>query len=247
MGRPPVGLQCIVLGKTYSITDPAVMDRVAAAGYEAVECGASDPAALKKMLDDRGMKYGGMHLTPQRLGDISPIVDTLGVLESADVCNSGIEKWEEATADDYRATIDILNTAGAKLRKAGVHLHYHNHAFEFKKVDGDKSGMDLLLENLDPSAVDLCVDVGWVNKGGSDPVAFLKEHEPMVGYLHLKDYKGDNWAELGAGEVNVKGVVDIIPELSGVRWVMYEQDKSQIDPLESVEISRTYLKDECGY
>jgi sugar phosphate isomerase/epimerase len=107
--------------------------------------------------------------------------------------------------------------------------------------------MDLLLSGLDPAAVDLCVDVGWVTKGGSDPVTFLREHDARVGYLHLKDYKGDDWAELGAGEVNIKGVVEILPELSGVRWVMYEQDSSQIDPLESVEISRKYLRDECGY
>ncbi|MBD3240689.1 MAG: TIM barrel protein [Chitinivibrionales bacterium] len=245
--RPPVGLQTIVFGKQYRITDPAVMDHVAQCGYEAVECAANDPAALKRMLDERGLRYGGLHVTVAKLEDPSPIIDTLGELDAHDVCNSGLYTWENPGTDDYKRAIDTFNAAGRRLREAGIHLHYHNHAFEFEMVDGERTGMDLLLEGLDPDAADLCVDVGWVTKAGLDPVAFLREHNAMAGYLHLKDFKGDDWAELGDGEVNIKGVVELLPELTAVRWVMVEQDSTQIDPLESVAISRRYLKEQCKY
>jgi sugar phosphate isomerase/epimerase len=242
MGVPSPGLQCIVFGKKYSIMDAAVMDHVAKSGYKSVECGASDPKKLKAMLDERGMTYGGMHTTVQHLEDIGPIVDALGVLECQDLCNSGLYTWENQGADDYRKAIATFNKAGADLRKAGIHLHYHNHDFEFKKVDGDKRGIDILLEELDPSACDLCVDVAWVTKGGDTPVAFLKKHQKKVGYLHLKDYDSEGWTELGSGVVDIPGVVKLLPSLPGVRKVMCEQDSSRIDPLESLAKSRAYLK-----
>ena len=58
---------------------------------------------------------------------------------------------------------------GKQFRDEGIHLHYHNHDFEFLKVDGNKTGMDILMEGLDFRVVDLCVDVAWVMRGGDDP------------------------------------------------------------------------------
>lgn len=247
MAVPQIGLQCIVLGKKYQISDPAVMDHVAACGYRSVECGVGDARTFRAMLDERGLAYGGMHVTVPGLADVAPIVDKLGTLGCQDVCNSGLFVWEKITSEDYRKGIDTLNEAGRKLRAQGIRLHYHNHAFEFEKVDGDRTGMDLLLVGLDPSAVDLCVDVGWVTKGGLDPVAFLRKHVARVGYVHLKDYDSVGWTELGAGQVDIAGVVRILGELPGVRQVMYEQDSSRIDPLESVSRSREYLRTSLGY
>jgi sugar phosphate isomerase/epimerase len=247
MAVPPVGLQCIVFGKKYQISDPKVMDRVAKYGYKTLECGVGDAKAFKAMLDERGLKYGGMHTTVPGLADVGPMVEKLGLLQCRDVCNSGLFVWEKIALDDYRKGIAALNEAGRKLKAAGIALPYHNHAFEFEKVDGDRRGIDILLAELDPACVDMCVDVGWVTKGGDDPVAFLKKHVARVGYLHLKDYDNEGWTELGSGVVNIAGVVKLLPSLPGVRQVMYEQDSSRIDPLESVERSRTYLKEKLGY
>lgn len=40
-----IGLQAIVLGKKYKVAEDRVLDAVAAAGYDALECVAEDPAA----------------------------------------------------------------------------------------------------------------------------------------------------------------------------------------------------------
>jgi sugar phosphate isomerase/epimerase len=188
-----------------------------------------------------------MHTSVQKLEDVNPIIETLGVLQSRDLCNSGLYTWENQGVTDYRKAIDRFNKAGALLRRAGIFLHYHNHDFEFKKVDGEKRGMDLLLAELDPAACDLCVDVGWVTKGGDDPLTFLKKHATAAGYIHLKDYDNEGWTELGSGVVNIAGVVKMLGDLPNLKQVMYEQDSSRIDPLESVAISRKYLKDTCAY
>jgi len=247
MSLPPVGLQCIVFGKKYSIETDAVLDHVARCGYAAVECGTKDAAAFKKMLDRRRMAYAGTHVTPSALANVQPIIDMLKTLDSHDVCNSGLVNWNERSLLDYRKAIDILNQAGRQLREAGIRLHYHNHDFEFDKVDGGKRGIDLLIDGLDPEAADLCVDVGWVTKAGGDPAEFLAEHKDRIGYLHFKDFDDIGWTELGRGKGDFPAIMKVLPNLHGVRWVMIEQDSSRIDPLDSVAISRKYLKETFGY
>ena len=62
-----------------------------------------------------------------------------------------------------------------------------------------QTGMDLLLEELDSSAVSLCFDAGWAAKAGHDPVAFLRLHAARIRTLYLRDFRGANLVALGAG------------------------------------------------
>ncbi|HEY0265425.1 MAG TPA: hypothetical protein VGC16_01655 [Rhizomicrobium sp.] len=49
---------------------------------------------------------------------------------------------------------------------------YHNHNLEFRKI-GDVVPYDMLLQETDPSLVQMEMDIGWVVAGGADPVAYL--------------------------------------------------------------------------
>lgn len=247
MSLPPVGLQCLVLKEKYDIENEAILDRVADCGYAAVEAAVREPARFKQLLDARGLRYGGMHVVPRRLQQLEPIVATLIALDAHDVCNSGMLEWHQQSAGDFRQAIDILNTAGRRLRDDGIHLHYHNHDFEFNTIEDGKTGMDLLLDGLDPAAVDLCVDVAWVARAGLDPAKFLRTHNARIGYLHFKDFDADGWLELGRGQVDFAAIMDVLPELTSVRWVMVEQDTTRIDPLNSIAHSRQFLKDHFNY
>ena len=246
--RPKIGLQAIVLGKKYSVNEDRVLDAVAAAGYDALECAVDDPSTFRPKLEARGLVYAGAHTTPAKLRETSEIVATLKAMDASDVCNSGLLDWNKRTPEDYRETIEVLNQTGRELRTHGIHLHYHNHDFEFvaQEAIGGRTGMDLLLEGLDPDAVDLCVDVGWVHKAGLDPVDFLLKHADRVGYLHFKDYDANGWAEIGTGKVDFAPIIGILPRLPGVRWIVLEQDVATIDPLESLRISRANLRGKFG-
>ena len=249
MSLPPVGAQLLVFGKKYNIdkdTD-AILDCVAKAGYKAVEGGATDAAMYRRKLEARGLVFGGSHVGLKGLLDLKPIIAYLQAVGGADVCNSALMTWNSRTLQDYQEGIKVLNAAGRSLRSEGIHLHYHNHDFEFQKVDGNKTGMDLLMEGLDFRVVDLCVDVAWVMRGGGNPAAYLEKHKDKVGYLHFKDYDGTNWIELGQGKVDFAGIMKVLPKLMKVRWVMIEQDDTQIDPMDSARISREYLKKTFGY
>lgn len=249
MALPTVGTQLIVFGRKYNVdrdTD-AILDAVARAGYKAVEGGASDPVVYRRKLEERGLVFGGSHVGLRQLLDLKPLVAYLKAVGGNDLCNSAMLDWNARSLEDYRAGIKILNQAGKQLRDEGIHLHYHNHDFEFSRVDGNMTGMALLIDGLDFSVVDLCVDVAWVFRGREDPAEYLLRHRDKVGYLHFKDYDGANWIELGQGKVDFPGVMKVLPELKKVRWVMVEQDQTQIDPMDSVAISRKYLRETFNY
>jgi sugar phosphate isomerase/epimerase len=246
---PPLGLQLIIFGGHCDLNTQTdeVLDAVAAAGFDFVEGGARDAVLYREKLDARGLRYGGSHVTPAALENLTPLVDYLRVMDAHDISNSGLLHWNDRAADDYRHTIAILNEAGRRLRDEDIQLHYHNHDFEFQKVDGDRTGMDLLLDGLDPQAVDFCVDVAWVQKAGHDPADYLRAHAERIGYLHLKDYNDAGWAEIGQGVLDWPSVMQAVSDLPHARWAMVEQDSTNGDPKESIAISRRFLKENFDY
>src|ERR1035437_4487221 len=208
MALPTVGAQLLVFGKKYNIdkdTD-AILDCVAKAGYKAVEGGSSDPVLYRRKLEERGLAFGGNHVGLKQLLDLKPVVKYLKAVGGSDLCNSALMDWNARSLKDYQEGIKVLNQAGAQLRGQGIHLHYHNHEFEFEKVDGEKTGMDLLIAGLNFDVVDLCLDVAWVYRGGLDPAKFMLTHKDRIGYLHFKDHDGANWIELGQGKVDFSGI-----------------------------------------
>jgi sugar phosphate isomerase/epimerase len=249
MALPPVGAQLLVFSGHYDLQTQAdlVLDSVAQAGYAAVEGGSRDAGHWRRMLDARGLVYGGSHVGLAALQNLPPLIEYLKIAGGSDLCNSGLLRWGDLTADDYQQAIPLLNEAGRGLRDAGIAFHYHHHDFEFKKVDGDKTGMDLLMEGLDPEAVDFCLDVAWIQKGGENPAEYLTRHQDRVSYLHFKDFDADGWTELGRGVVDFDAIMRVLPDLPHVKWVMVEQDTTKIDPRESIAISRKYLRDKFGY
>ena len=257
MPLPKLGAHLIVFGQKYKLADdaPFILDCVKNAGYTALEGGGTvDPKRFKDLLDERGIECAGLHTNMQGLSNLDDQIDRLQILKCRHLCNSGV--LGERTVDDWRRGIDLLNSAGRQLRDMGMHLHYHNHAFEFDPIDSDTTGMDLLLEGLDFEAVDFCIDIGWLHIAGRDPATFLQAHADQTGYLHLKDCTRSmdaagkvtpQWRELGRGEIDWSALMAVIPQLSKVEWALVEQDRTQIEPEESLAISRRFLQDNFDY
>lgn len=148
-----------------------------------------------------------------------------------------------------REFIGKANDIGKKLKEQGMTFNYHNHAFEFFKLDDmNCSMMDLLIDESDPEFFNFIPDVAWIHYADNNPVEILKKLKGRVKVLHFKDYKidGENkrkFVSLGQGIVNLKECYDIACELE-IPYIMYEQDCDWADgdPFKATEESWNYMQ-----
>ena len=144
----------------------------------------------------------------------------------------------------FRRAAAIMNQAGAELKKVGMAMYYHHHAFEFERVEGER-GIDILLAETDPALVSIETDVYWAQYGGEDPAAFIRANSGRFQLIHLKDMIGEGdkrtYAEVGEGYVDFQAIF-AASEAQGATWYIVEQDICQRPSLESAALSFQNLK-----
>ncbi len=160
-----------------------------------------------------------------------------------------------ADREGYLRAIDLMNKVGRALAKDGVYLAYHNHAQEFRRFKDGKTGMDLLYEGLDPSAVHFLLDTHWVQSGGGDILEWIKKCNGRLQYLHVKDYRlapanyltgiGDTekqFSQIGGGNLAWPQIIETALA-NGVKSFIVEQDNTYgQDPFVCAEESFKALK-----
>lgn len=243
-----VGIQLYTL-REYSQHDfPGTVKKVADMGYDAIEfAGFSNLPApeVKKMMADLGLVTAGSHEGFEGLDTKldERIEFNLGIENPNMICPSMPGIFREAGVDGFKQFAEKLNIFGEKIKQAGMQFYYHNHDFEFQKVD-DRCLFSYLLEGTNPDLVKLEVDLYWVKKGGHDPVEFIKKHATRSLMLHMKDMTADEsatFAPVGTGIIDFPAIMKVAREI-GVRWFVVEQDRSSGNILEEVEISLKNMK-----
>ncbi|MDN3018839.1 sugar phosphate isomerase/epimerase [Paenibacillus sp. BSR1-1] len=165
--------------------------------------------------------------------------------------------------------MEYIHTAeemAERLAEYGIELYYHNHHIEFEKYDNECL-LDIMKNNTTKLGFEL--DVHWAQRGGENPINVIKRFAGRVSLIHLKDYRighmdltADDFkdmgkfmqkftniiefAELGQGNLDIKGIIDAGVE-SGVQYYLIEQDDTYgRDPFDCLKESADYLR-EIGY
>ena len=152
--------------------------------------------------------------------------------------------------DALMSFIETFNKTAELYAKEGFKLTYHNHSFEFIKINGKKTIMDYLYEELDPKNTSFVLDTCWVAHGGADVRYWLEKLAGRVDILHLKDiepfYENGKvtqaYTEIGNGNIWWDGVLETA-ERTGVKHYVVEQDSRWIDgdPFKSLQASKEFL------
>ena len=174
----PVGLEL------YSVRDFLAKDltgtvrAVAKLGYEVVEFYSpylqwtpQVAGDVRKLLDDLGVKCPSTHngnnvFTPEGLKKAIELNQAIGS-KAIIMASPGPAK----TVDDWKALSDRLNAAADTLRPLGMVAGFHNHALEWKLVDGQRP-MDIIASRTAKDVV-LQFDVGTAVEAGADPIAWI--------------------------------------------------------------------------
>ena len=162
------------------------------------------------------------------------------------------------TDEGWARLVDVLHVLGRETRAAGARLAFHPHAGTFVETPAE---VERLVAATDPDLVPLCLDVGHYLVGGGDPAAALDRYGERVTHLHLKDVDPDVlgrlrdgslagfdqgianrlFTELGAGILDLDGVLGRLAARSYTGWLMVEQDSSWGPPSEAAAIGRRVL------
>jgi sugar phosphate isomerase/epimerase len=234
----------------YTVRDETKQDfagtlqRVSQIGYAGVEFagyGNLTPAEMSALLAETKLKAVSTHLgldalENQQLSASIRYCRDIGC--SFIVLPSLPKEWR--TLEGIKGLAPRLDAIGRQCQEQGITFGYHNHDFEFTKVDGIYL-LDYLLQATDPSLVKIELDVYWVAYAGVDPVSYLQVLADRVILVHLKDMAGDrSMTEVGKGILNMQQIC-AFAQARGL-WGIVEHDYPQIPSLESARISFEYFK-----
>lgn len=168
----------------------------------------------------------------------------------------GGEKFDELIADATKI--------GERAKELGMTLLYHNHDFEFVKLDG-KYGLDVLYDSVPAEYLKTQLDTCWVRVAGEDPAAYIRKYSGRAPVVHLKDFVGQktenmyaligtdtdkeektqafDFRPVGSGVQDFPAILAAAAE-AGAEWVVVEQDRpdGEHTSLDCAKISIDYLK-----
>ena len=188
-----------------------IVSEMALAGFTGCEIGnkfPSDPQALKKALDLRGMRvasrwFSSFLLTQpyaQVETEFSAQLDFLAAVGANRINVSEQSYSIQGQMDvpvlrdrkyvmnegEWTRLCEGLDRLGALAVSRGFRLCYHHHMGTVVQTAAET---EYLMEHTTPGRVWLCYDTGHFTFAGEDPMAVLKKYADRVGHVHLKDMR----------------------------------------------------------
>ena len=277
-----------------------MLDELVETGYTATELGdwgfmPTEPEALRKEIEKRNLtmlgayvqvafKYPEAHAAGQQevlkiarlLASASPgnkpyiILADNNAEEPIRAQNAGRTTPEIGlTAAEWKVFAGgVERIARMVCEETGLPTLFHHHCAGYVETPTE---IDRLLENTDPTLVNLVFDTGHyvfgsgVDGMGSDGelVPVLQHYAERISYVHFKDChpeiaersRREKWGyltclrqgvfcELGKGCVNFPAVVDWLKQRNYSGWVLVEQDvlPGMGSPKDSAQRNRDYLR-----
>ena len=150
-----VGLQLYTVRQEMEKDVEGTIARVAASGYKEVEFAGyfkKTPAEIRAMLDRNGLTAPSAHIPAATPDAWHEGLDAAHVIGHQYVVVPWIPVEQRTGIDGYKKIAAHFNEAAQQARSAGLQFAYHNHDFEFARVDG-KLPYDVLLAETDPKLV----------------------------------------------------------------------------------------------
>lgn len=264
----PVALQVYTVRDDAKKNFYATLKKIKAMGYDGVEfAGLYHHTAeeVRDMCADIGLVPLSAHVPYlEMMGDPDGVMSQYATIGCQYIVIPYLTPEYRPGTDGFAQVVENAKMLGEIARKHGMTLLYHNHDFEFMKLDG-KYALDILYDSVPAELLQTELDVCWVNVGGENPVDYLLKYTDRAPVVHMKDFYGDRsddmyeligiekkaptrpanfeFRPVGSGKQDVPAILDAAAK-AGASWIVVEQDQPSmgLSALESAEKSRAYLK-----
>ncbi len=229
----------------------ALMDRdvegtiaaVAAIGYREVELAGlhkTTAKAMRAMLDRHGLRARSSHSSMQDIRrNWARTLDEAATLGQTYIVNPWID-GPERTIAGYTKAAHEMNAAAEAARAHGLGFAYHNHEFEFARIDGTLP-YDILLAECDPHLVKMELDIFWIVKGGQDPLVYFARFPGRFPMVHAKDMATDGkMVDVGQGAIDWREIFRHARK-AGLEYTFVEHDEPP-SPIADAKVSYEYLR-----
>ena len=247
-----IGVQLYTVRDRLQQDFEGTLARVAEIGYDKVEFAGyynRPPEQVRALLDRLGMTAPSTHIGANLLREDLPrqigIAKTIGheyITAPSFPINrttDSTQPWKEAAAE--------FNRIAATVRAEGIRFAYHNHSWEFRPLEGGRTGFDVLLAETDPDLVDFELDLYWAVHGGRDPIQMFQQHPGRFVMWHVKDMRdaqGEQaMAPVGQGTIPFRSIFARAQQ-SGMRHFFVEHDNAAetVGSLASIQASYQHLR-----
>jgi len=253
-----VGLQLYTIRDAMSADLLGSLKKLSDMGYKTLElAGYADgkfygysAAEFKKIVSDLGMVVISSHSAVESKGITMDTAKLMADAHAALGVKYCVQPWvndEDRTIEKYKKMIGDWNKVGKIMKGVGIQFGYHNHNFEFAKINGVVPYYDIFMPEMDKDLITMELDLFWASKAGQDPIEMFKKYPGRFQLLHFKDMKTkqapfydvikDDVCSVGEGVIDFKKILTA-KETAGMKYLFVEDDnQGNGKPFEGVETS----------
>lgn len=238
----PVALQLYTVREAAAQDFPGTLKQVAEIGYKGVEFAGLhgyNAVEIRKIIDDLGIVTCSCHTGLPSPENVSEIVETQLALGSNRIA-TGIGESQLQTVDQCKAAAEHLALAAELIAPHGITLGYHNHWWEFHKVEDGRFAWEVLMQEAPAIFAEL--DTYW-SSFGADTIDVINRYKSRIPLYHIKDGMLDRnlpQKPVGSGKLDFAAIIGAI-DSDVTEWLIVENDDSDIDMMESAKLGYQYL------
>ena len=236
----PIALQAYSLRKIFNTNPLEALKIIRNAGYTGVELYGNHfhSEFYTALLRETGLACAGWHTPIEALeNDFETTLRRNLAVGNRYIC---IPYFNANSADEWKKFAERLNAAAEKLAPYGILTGYHNHAHEFKPLEGILP-WEIVAENTIPQ-VCLQLDTGNAADGGADVVSTLEKYPGRSQSIHFKPYSYEKKFEPAIGDDSLpwEKILDFCEKRGRTEWIVVEYEEEN-EPEKKVGQSLAYL------
>jgi sugar phosphate isomerase/epimerase len=223
----PIAVQIYSVRSIAAADTAGVLAAIAKLGYQGVEFAGyygHSAQAIRKMLDDTGLRAAGTHISLDTLlGDnLTKTTEFNHTIGNKNLIVPSLPGKYRGSITAWKDTGKLFSEIAEKVKPEGFTVGYHNHTAEFQKVDGE-TPFDAFF-GAASSDVKVQLDIGHAAGGGADPVEVTRRYRGRIVSVHVKDYSPAGEVTVGEGTVKWKDMFAALESSPGFEWYIVEEE-----------------------